>query len=164
MKTVELQGTIDDGYYSPTQGQTWKVPVIGNAAICTVGSICTGGQKFSCSAGKYCEDIKMSLAAGDQPDCDAGYYCLGDGLEMVVDTKGATNRRPTSESDELGDACKSGQFCTVGVSAGTNCAAGTYSSARGLTVGTECTTCPDGFECPDLGGVVGMIESDLASN
>jgi len=79
------------------------------------------------------------IADGD--DCDAGYYCEG----------ASENRRPTSLTDYKGDRCVAGSWCEAGVDAGTECVEGTYSSARGLTVDTECVTCPNGYECLTTG-------------
>jgi hypothetical protein len=52
-----------------------------------------------------------------------------------------------------------GSWCGVGVDAGTECLAGTYSSARGLTVDTECITCPNGYECATDGMVLTDVQA-----
>ena len=123
-----LKGTIADGYESLVAGETWFVPRIGGR-LCQIGFYCVGGVAFECSPGKYCPINQMTA---DGESCDAGYYCLGK----------SKNRRPTSLTDHFGDRCETGKWCASGVSAGTKCAKGTYSSARGLTMDTECITCP----------------------
>ena len=141
IKTVSIFGTIDDGYEANEipdgdadgAAETWTVPVKrGN--LCAIGQYCQGGDTNDCGPGKYCPEEKM-IADGN--DCDAGFYCQG----------AATNRRPTEIALQMGDRCLEGQFCIAGVDAGTDCAKGSYSSARGLTVSTECTECPNGFQC-----------------
>lgn len=127
-KTVSLTGTIDPGFESTQVGETWGVPAK-NGNLCFVGKYCIGGVAYNCGLGKYCDLGGMSA---DGANCDAGYYCIG----------GAKNRRPTSLTDYFGDRCESGKWCAAGVSTGTLCPKGKFSSARGLTLEGECTTCP----------------------
>ena len=82
MKTPWIQGTVDDGYFSETEGQIWNVPTQGTTGLCIIGQYCQGGVSNDCGDGKYCHEQKM---VADGPDCDKGYYCVG----------GALNRRPS---------------------------------------------------------------------
>lgn len=113
--------------------------------LCEVGQYCQGGVAIDCGLGKYCPEEQLTV---DGSNCDAGFYCEGK----------AMNRRPSTYIDDPtasriynGDRCESGQFCEEGVSAGTNCAEGTFSSARGLREQAECSKCPNGYECNTSG-------------
>ena len=153
-KTYTLQGTIDNGYKSTAGGEVWGIPVIAGI-ICERGQYCVGGVTNSCVSGHYCENYGLSV---DDKECDAGYYCLG----------AAVNRRPSSDTDELGNRCAVpatgvdvvGSYCVANSAAAVNCPTGTYSSSYGLTAVLECLTCPSGFKCDKAGG--GMNYADLS--
>lgn len=63
--------------------------------------------------------------------CPAGYYCPGGSVPQC--STGTHN-------NEWGRTiCPAGKYCTAGVSAGTNCPAGTYRSSTGGTAASSCT-------------------------
>ena len=65
--------------------------------------------------------------------CPAGYYCPGGSVPQC--STGTHN-------NEWGRTiCPAGKYCTAGVSAGTNCPAGTYRSSTGGTAASSCTSC-----------------------
>ncbi len=65
--------------------------------------------------------------------CPAGYYCPGGSVPQC--STGTHN-------NEWGRTiCPAGKYCTAGVSAGTNCPAGTYRSSTGGTSASICTRC-----------------------
>ena len=65
--------------------------------------------------------------------CPAGYYCPGGSVPQC--STGTHN-------NEWGRTiCPAGKYCTAGVSAGTNCPAGTYRGSTGGTAASSCTSC-----------------------
>lgn len=61
-------------------------------------------------------------------DCDAGYYCPGGD---IIANPPAT-------------ICPAGRYCLQGSGTPTQCPAGTFSNAAGLTQESECTNCTSG--------------------
>lgn len=69
IQTVNLRGTIMDGYESKEVGEKWKIPVL-KGQYCDVGQFCKGGDTNPCGLGLYCDRVGLTA---DGIACDAGY-------------------------------------------------------------------------------------------
>eukprot|EP00606_Chrysophyceae_sp_TOSAG23-5_P001356 GSChrysophyteH2.ASY1.ANO1.1387.1 assembled CDS len=95
------------------------------SATCPPGSFCVAGSKDHelCPGGSY----QAQAGQSDCEPCQQGYYC------------------PTGATIEI--VCPAGRWCAAGVSIGTPCDVGYYTTSTGLTQSTECTECPESRFC-----------------
>jgi len=136
------------GYYCPNAAQTMSTD------ICPVGSYCPTGTaqpnqapSAICPKGSRCiaQSVDHELCPGGSYQdvegegsckiCSAGYYCpIGAVAEIL---------------------CPVGRYCPPNVAIGFVCDSGTYTVSTGLTLQSQCTSCPETKYC-DGGDLLGI--------
>jgi hypothetical protein len=96
---------------------------------CVAGNYCPVGSAYQipCKGGKAWPNNKMGDA--DLLDCEAGYYW----------PEGSTSTQQV--------VCPAGHYCLANSAVPTPCPRGTYSASTGLTLLSQCATCPVGKYC-----------------
>ena len=105
----------------------------GQQTLCPAGYYCTNNQQYSCPHGYYCllgtttGDINSNVTTRPLP-CSPGTYCSN------------KNTSPNPDSKTSGSAVY--------------CSEGTYNDKYAASA---CTTCPQGYQCPNTGMTKPMI-------
>ncbi|XP_071505048.1 uncharacterized protein [Diadema antillarum] len=128
----EPTADCDAGYYCPP-GQNVSDPY---EYRCPQGHYCPVGspEAIRCPAGYYQDQEAQS----DCKTCPAGFYC-DNRLEPVVLYQNST--------------CPEGSYCPPGTRYQDEfkCPLGTYSNLTGLNESSQCSPCPGGFYCGEMG-------------
>ncbi|XP_051895659.1 neurogenic locus notch homolog protein 4-like [Pristis pectinata] len=90
----------------------------------------------ACTPGQYCDEMGITAVSGP---CRAGFFCL----------EGSKSPAPIAAT--FGDICPSGHYCPKAAALPIPCPPGTFRSTTGGTSEEDCTLCPSGFYCMELG-------------
>ncbi|CAG5113760.1 Oidioi.mRNA.OKI2018_I69.chr2.g7850.t1.cds [Oikopleura dioica] len=90
-----------------------------------------------CPAGKACTTAGIKDPITSLPNCAPGINCIG-GASDVLQSDG-----------KYGEICPIGSYCDDGTAK--PCPVGSYGSRSGLTSSSECSECPQGFDCSEEG-------------
>ena len=104
---------------------------------------------LSCPPGKYCAGKALDAPSGD---CLAGYFCKTGSLEQQPAI-------PDNSADKKWGYCPEGSYCIAGTAYPAPCPPGTFGAATTLQAANQCTSCTQGYYCPNAG----MKTADLAT-
>lgn len=178
LAAITTSGRCQAGYYCPA-GQKTASPV---AFLCTAGNYCPSGSasEVVCPGGTFntltgqavCQSCPkgFTCAGGSSSpvQCPAGYKCTGGNTLANKEDCGDGYFQPfqgqsTCVVCPAGFYCGSGHltapilcpvksYCPSGSNAPFDCDPGTYSTATGLQLSTQCKYCPVGSYC--TGGLI----------
>ncbi|CDJ35942.1 uncharacterized protein EMH_0045710 [Eimeria mitis] len=131
------------GAYCPDEGTSYP-------QLCPVGTYRSGGYGSSVSSCHQCPPHKACPTTGDSgktlQDCEQGYYCIF----------GSSSTRPSKDDPHYdkkkAGPCLPGMYCP-GAEIPSPCPRGKLGLSEGQVSESECTACPAGKVCEDLGGL-----------